>query len=160
LKLLDAHWGQHPPPSKKRVKHVSNVHFSSSFEHIGLLPQENKSLFDINNQQSHFEMSGKGKGPIAPSAAVRHRRRRQLDPLLGIKKGGLVRLARRGGAKRVSADTHPEMRAILDKFLDGILHGANLYASSRGSGNQPTKTIKVSDVLYALNHAGLPAVGF
>jgi len=105
-------------------------------------------------------MSGKGKGPIAPSAAVRHRRRRQLDPLLGIKKGGLVRLARRGGAKRVSADTHPEMRAILDKFLDGILHGANLYASSRGSGNQPTKTIKVSDVLYALNHAGLPAVGF
>ena len=52
------------------------------------------------------------------------------------------------------------MRAILDKFLDGILHGANLYAYSRGSGNHPTKTIKVSDVLHALAHAGLPALGF
>ena len=59
---------------------------------------------------------GLGKG-----IALRRRMKRiQKDTILGITKGDLRRLARRGGVKRISAQIYDEARRCLRDFLSEV----------------------------------------
>ncbi|CZS88639.1 related to histone H4 [Rhynchosporium agropyri] len=77
------------------------------------------------------------------------------DTILGVTKGDIRRLARRGGVKRISAGIYDEVRTQLKARLTLILRDAVtiLDYSNR-------KTITVMDVVFALKRLGRPIYGF
>jgi histone H4 len=67
----------------------------------------------------------------------------------GISKGGIRRLARRAGVKRISANVYDEARAVLKGFVKDVM--ADTVAVMELTKK---KTVSAADVLYALKKAG------
>ncbi|CZS99927.1 hypothetical protein WAI453_003477 [Rhynchosporium graminicola] len=100
---------------------------------------------------------GRGKGGKGLGGAKGSKRYRKVvkDTILGVTKGDIRRLARRGGVKRISAGIYDEVRTQLKARLTLILRDAVtiLDYSNR-------KTITVMDVVFALKRLGRPIYGF
>eukprot|EP00756_Hemistasia_phaeocysticola_P040666 Hpha_TRINITY_DN16875_c2_g2::TRINITY_DN16875_c2_g2_i1::g.151257::m.151257/K11254/H4; histone H4 len=66
-----------------------------------------------------------------------------------ISNGGIRRLARRGGVKRIATGTYEEVRRALHQFVDLVLTDAMALVELKR-----TKTVTTADVLYALKTTG------
>ena len=69
--------------------------------------------------------------------------------------GGIKRLARRAGVKRISAAILDETRDFLDVFLERILTDSLTYC-----GYAKKKTITAQHVVYALKRQGRTIYGY
>jgi len=98
-------------------------------------------------------MSGIGKG-LGKCGAKRHKRPLR-DNLQGITKPAIRRLARRGGVKRISGQVYDEIRSVLKKFVEKVLHDATTYAE-----HGRRKTVTSMDIVYALKRQGRTLYGF
>ncbi|KAK6001113.1 hypothetical protein QM012_003196 [Aureobasidium pullulans] len=94
-----------------------------------------------------------GKG-LGKSTAKRHRKILR-DNVQGITKGGIRRLARRGGVKRISATIYEEVRFALKERLQTLLQEIHAILECTGR-----KTVTVPDVVFVLNRHGTPIYGF
>jgi len=101
--------------------------------------------------------SGKsGKGLGKNSVAKRHRATKQGgDSLKGITKPSILRLARRGGVKRISSGIYIETRGVLRVFLESIVRDAVTFCE-----HSSRKTISALDVVYSLKRQGKTLYGF
>ena len=104
---------------------------------------------------------GLGKG-----TAIR-RRIVAKDTILGITKGDLRRLARRGGVKRISADIYDTARQSLRDFVRDVPSSywkQSDYKVVRDCvifvEHGRRKTVLVTDVVFALRRRGRPIYGF
>lgn len=77
------------------------------------------------------------------------------SPLERISNGSIMRLARRGGVKRISRTCYPATRGILYHFLDQILSDAICYTK-----HGRRKTVTTTDVVFALKRRGRTIYGF
>ncbi|KAI5807260.1 histone H4 [Peziza echinospora] len=82
-------------------------------------------------------------------------RRRLKDSLMGITKGDIRRLARRGGVKRISGSIYDDMRGALKSHLESILRDCVMYVDHANR-----RTVTVVDVIFALKRIGRPIYGF
>ncbi len=103
---------------------------------------------------------GKGKGFGKNLSFKRHSKQLKDSVTVAGSKPALRRLARRGGVKRISGLTFPEMRKLLTTpggtgFLDRVLQDALAYTE-----HARRKTVSVLDVVYALKRNGRPMYGF
>lgn len=96
-------------------------------------------------------MSGRGKGfkNYGKKSLSQRHRHAVRDPLMGIGKPGMRRLARRAGVKRICGSVYNASRVIAKDFLNAILRDAVTY-----SDHANRKTVTTTDVLYALKHNG------
>eukprot|EP01062_Namystynia_karyoxenos_P051757 TRINITY_DN4081_c0_g2_i1.p1 TRINITY_DN4081_c0_g2~~TRINITY_DN4081_c0_g2_i1.p1 ORF type:complete len:101 (+),score=34.23 TRINITY_DN4081_c0_g2_i1:80-382(+) len=83
--------------------------------------------------------SGKGKGASKPGA---------------ISKGGIRRLARKGGVKRISQPVYEDARGIITGFIDDVMRDTCAVMGMTGR-----KTVALGDVLYALKKQGRALYG-
>ena len=72
-----------------------------------------------------------------------------------ISSPSIMRLARRGGVKRISRSCYPATRNILFHFLDGILTDAICYTK-----HARRKTVTTTDIVFALKRQGRAIYGF
>lgn len=70
-------------------------------------------------------------------------------------RGGIRRLARRGGVKRISEGVYAETRDFVDYFLNTIVKDAAVVCE-----NSKRRTITAMDVMYALKKCGRTIFGF
>ena len=70
-------------------------------------------------------------------------------------RGGLRRLARRGGVKRISDGIYNDTRDFVDYFLNEVVKGAAIFAE-----HARRKTITAMDVVYALKRNGRVLYGY
>jgi histone H4 len=102
-------------------------------------------------------MSGRGKGTKGlvkgdkdmTKITVRHRRQNMRDPMQGIAKPGMRRLARRAGVKRISGSIYHASRLLAKEFLNAILRDAVAV-----SDYSKRKTVSATDILLALQRNG------
>ena len=66
-----------------------------------------------------------------------------------ISKGGIRRLARRAGVKRISANVYDEVRGALKDFIGSVMADTVTVMELTKK-----KTVSAGDVLYALRKAG------
>ncbi len=97
---------------------------------------------------------GKGKGLRAQQASKRHRKPAK-EPILGITKPAIRRLARRGGVKRLSGLIYEETRGVMKNFLTSVLKDSTVYTL-----HARRKTITAMDVVSALKRNGKVLYGF
>ena len=95
---------------------------------------------------------GNGKGGKT-MRAMRHITTK--DPLKGITKPAIRRLARRGGVKRISGYTYEEIRGVAKTFVDNLMGDVLIYTE-----HSKRKTVVAADVVYALKHQGKKLYGF
>ena len=62
---------------------------------------------------------------------------------------GLIRLARRGGVKRLSKPVREEMNEMMNEFLEKIVGDAGIY---RDSGKRKTLSLKDVEASLTLNN--------
>lgn len=72
-----------------------------------------------------------------------------------LTRGGIRRLARRGGIRRVSDGVYSEVRDFVDYFLNVIVKDAAVFAE-----HAKRKTITAMDVVYALKRSGRSLYGY
>ena len=96
-------------------------------------------------------MAGKGKmgRKSVKRAEIKKTERSSLT------RGGIRRLARRGGVKRVSASIYDETRDFVDHFLGTIVKDAAVFCE-----HAKRKTITAMDVIYALKRSGRTLYGY
>lgn len=70
-------------------------------------------------------------------------------------RGGIRRLARRGGIKRISDGVYSEVRDFVDYFLNTIVKDSAIFAE-----HAKRKTITAMDVIYALKRSGRSLYGY
>lgn len=77
----------------------------------------------FSSQRSHPSPSSQRKSGLGLGKGIAHRRRivAPKDTVLGITKGDIRRLARRGGVKRISIGVYDTARAYLKDFLRDVL---------------------------------------
>lgn len=96
-----------------------------------------------------------GQGKTYYGKGVKHRPKPVRGNVKGIKKGGIRRLARRAGIKRISNVLYEKVRVILQKYLRHVLRDAFIY---RDHGSR--KTVSISDVTSSLNKRGRNIYGY
>ena len=72
-----------------------------------------------------------------------------------ISNGGIKRLARRAGVKRISADSFATIRDAFDRFLDKLVSDSCNYTDCA-----QRKTLTPQDVIYALKRQGRNLYGY
>ncbi|EPB77799.1 SCP-like protein [Ancylostoma ceylanicum] len=95
--------------------------------------------------------SGKGLGKCA---SKRHKKYRS-EPIQGITKPAIRRLARRAGVKRISGLIYAETRDVLRTFLSCVIRDAVTYCE-----HAKRNTVTAMDVVYALKRQGRTLYGF
>lgn len=96
-------------------------------------------------------MAGKGKaGKKSTKRADLKKTERST-----LTRGGIRRLARRGGIKRVSGDVYPEIRDFVDHFLNTVVKDSAIMAE-----HARRKTITAMDIIYALKRCGRALYGY
>jgi histone H4 len=101
-------------------------------------------------------MSGRGKGGKGLGKSAAKRPRRVLrDNIMGITKPALLRLARRGGVKRISGVVYEESRGLIKMWLEKVIRDSAIY-----SEHAKRKTIIATDVVLALRKQGTTLYGF
>ena len=86
--------------------------------------------------------------PPAAAPAVRHAKEGR-DKVKGLTKSAILRLARKGGCKRVSANVVPEIRIREEAFLRAVIDKAIIYAEGA-----KRKTVRAIDIMHALQRQG------
>ncbi|KAF1362812.1 hypothetical protein EJ07DRAFT_106292 [Lizonia empirigonia] len=79
----------------------------------------------------------------------------QRDTILGVTKGDIRRLARRGGVKRISATVYDEVRQAMKARLHDILREVVAVVEYAGR-----TTVCVTDIIFILNRQGRHIYGF
>ena len=77
------------------------------------------------------------------------------EPIQGITKSAIRRLARRGGVKRISLLVYEKIRDVLKIFLEDLIRDVVTYTEFA-----KRKTISVMDVVHALKNQGRTLYGF
>ena len=77
------------------------------------------------------------------------------DSIAGITKAQIRRIAKRGGAKRLSGLVYDETRSVLKVFLEDTIRDAYVYAD-----HARRKTVTAMDVVYALKRKGHTLLGY
>lgn len=96
-------------------------------------------------------MAGKGKlgKRSVKRAEIRKTERSSLT------RGGIRRLARRGGVKRIGQNVYDEARDFVDYFLGIVVKDCAVFCE-----NARRKTITAMDVIYALKRSGRTIYGY
>ncbi|MPD04647.1 Histone H4 type VIII [Portunus trituberculatus] len=91
-------------------------------------------------------MTGHGKGGKGLGKGGAKRYRKVLrESIQCITKPAILRLARRGGVKRISGLIYEETRGVLKVFLDNVIRDAVTYTE-----HDKRKIVTAMDVVYAL----------
>lgn len=77
------------------------------------------------------------------------------DNIQEITKPAIMRLARRGGVKRISGLIYQETRGVLKVFLENVIRDVVTYTE-----HAKRKTVTAMDVVYALKRQGRTLYGF
>ncbi|KAK2624427.1 hypothetical protein QTJ16_006377 [Diplocarpon rosae] len=114
--------------------------------------------------------NGKGKGL---GFTARRSRKIVKDTILGVTKGDIRRMARRGGVKRISAGVYGDIRkALKDRLIEAsyfqiFICSYQAYYCAQIlnitfmiTDYQKRKTVTVMDVVFALKRLGRPIYGF
>ncbi|KAE8448580.1 hypothetical protein EG329_009005 [Mollisiaceae sp. DMI_Dod_QoI] len=99
-------------------------------------------------------LGGRGLGKTS-SRPLKRSRKVQRDMILGVTKGDIRRLARRGGVKRIAGTIYDETRVAMKAHLEMILKDVVAITDY-----QNRKTVTVTDVIFALKRIGRPIYGF
>lgn len=97
-------------------------------------------------------MAGKGK------AGKKSVKRAQIKASAGnqtLTRGGIRRLARRGGIRRISDGVYSQVRDFAEYFLGIVVKDAAIFAE-----NAKRKTITAMDIVYALKRSGRSLYGY
>lgn len=104
-------------------------------------------------------MSGRGKGSKGLDLynSNKHKRHRKsiMDPIQGITKPSIRRIARRGGVKRLSGEVYDGARETLKSFIENVLRDSIAYTE-----HAKRKTVTAMDIVYALKRQGRTLYGF
>ncbi|KAF2723911.1 histone-fold-containing protein [Polychaeton citri CBS 116435] len=98
---------------------------------------------------------GKTRTGIGMGRDAKRHRKILRDNIQGITKPAIRRLARRGGVKRISASIYDEVRIVLRKRLELIIHDCVAVCDFAGR-----KTITTRDVVFTLHRMGKTIYGF
>jgi len=98
--------------------------------------------------------AGLGLGKTSRPGGLKRHRKILRDNIQGVTKGA-IRLARRGGVKRISGDIYDETRKVLKLYLEGLLKEITDVVETC-----KRKTVCVTDVVYVLRRQGRPIYGF
>lgn len=99
-----------------------------------------------------IKMAGKGK------AGKKSVKRAQIKASAGnqtLTRGGIRRLARRGGIRRISDGVYSQVRDFAEYFLGIVVKDAAIFAE-----NAKRKTITAMDIVYALKRSGRSLYGY
>lgn len=103
-------------------------------------------------------MAGRGKtGKVATKSAAKKQTRydpKQI-PVGVVTNGAIRRLARRGGVKRISLNTHESVRDYINDFLERVVRDSLTFAE-----HCKRLTITAMDVVYALKKNGRVIYGY
>lgn len=94
-------------------------------------------------------MPPKGKSKAAKSKASK----KSKEPIMGITKGSIKRLAKRAGAPRVTSTLYDSLRDVIVEDLQRLLKTVTVYAV-----HAKRKTASASDVISAARLCGHPLV--
>jgi histone H3/H4 len=94
-----------------------------------------------------------GKGKVGKKTIKRAEIKRTEKS--SLTRGGIRRLARRGGVKRVAVGVYHEVRDFVDYFLNIVVRDAAVLSESA-----KRKTITAIDVVYALKKSGRTIYGY
>ena len=97
----------------------------------------------------------KGLGKKGKIGTKTINRKKQKNPIEGITKPAIRRLARRGGVKRISSFVYDDTRQALKSFLEGIVKDAVNYTE-----HARRKTVTAMDTVHALKRQGRTIYGF
>ena len=97
--------------------------------------------------------TGKKSGEAKGSAA--RLKKSSKENIRGVTKGGIRRLARRGGVKRISGAMYDEVRGLLRTFVEGVIRDATAYTE-----HAKRKTLTALDVVHALKKRGRVLYGY
>ena len=116
-----------------------------------------KQVLHLNFIYIINKMAGKGKvGRNAKAGgAKRHDKKQKAPGRTELTLGGIRRLARRGGVKRISAGVYDETRDFVNYFLNLVVKDATVFTESN-----KRKTITAMDVIYALKRSGRTLYGY
>ena len=95
-----------------------------------------------------------GRGKLGRRSAVKRTEIKKTERT-SLTRGGIRRLARRGGVKRISSFIYDDTRQVLKGFLEGIVRDAVTYTE-----HARRKTVTAMDVVYALKRQGRTIYGF
>ena len=96
-------------------------------------------------------MGGRGLGK---GGAKRHRKVLR-DNIQSINKLSILRLARRGGVRRISSLVYEEICGVLKVFLQNVIRDAVTYTE-----HAKRKTVTAVDMIHALKRQGRTLYGF
>ncbi|EDR09995.1 histone H4 [Laccaria bicolor S238N-H82] len=113
-------------------------------------------MADAFQTQTHHETPGRGKGGkgLGGKGVKRHRKILR-DSVQSIPKPSLVRVARRGGVKRINTCIYAETRGALKVLLENVLRDTVAYTE-----HDKRQTVSASDVVHALKRSGHNLYGF
>ena len=97
-------------------------------------------------------MAGKGK---VGKKSVKRNEIKKTEGNTSLTRGGIRRLARRGGVKRISSNTYSEVRDFVDYFLNIVVKDSAVFCE-----HAKRKTITAFDVVYALKRSGRTLYGY
>ena len=109
-------------------------------------------------QSPQLEVRRKGVKAARTDSGHKGRRREQVQRQCSsghISKPAIRRLARRGGAKRMSGIIYDVTRGVLKVFLTGVIRDAVTFTE-----HARRKTVTAMDVVYALKRQGKTLYGF
>lgn len=96
-----------------------------------------------------FPVKGLGK------AGTKRHRKALKEPVNGISKAALRKLARRGGVKRISGLIYDTTRHAINEFIEDLAKRTTIYTDYARR-----KTVTAMDVVYALKQKGNTLYGF
>ena len=97
----------------------------------------------------------KGKKSGGAKGSSTRMKKSLRDNIKGVTKGGIRRLARRGGVKRISGMVYEEVRGVLKTFVEGVVRDATAYTE-----HAKRKTLTALDVVHALKKRGRMLYGY
>ena len=100
-------------------------------------------------------MAGMSKKKKARSSQKKRGKNTGIPTYGSISNGGIKRVARRAGVKRISANSFPVIRDALDRFVDKLVGNSLDYAECA-----QRKTVQAQDVVYALKRQGRNLYGY
>ena len=95
-----------------------------------------------------------GKGKLGRRSGVKRTEIKKTERA-SLTRGGIRRLARRGGVRRISQSVYDETRDFVDYFLGIIVKDAAVFCE-----HAKRKTITAMDVIYALKRSGRTIYGY
>jgi len=128
-----------------RLRHLPHLHMNGSFLHFPLpFDQMAGKIAKTVNKSNVARRSKKIAGSTGES---------NNEP--GASRGGIRKLARRGGVKRIAGSIYDEVRTVLKSFLERVVAGAVAYTEYA-----KRKTVTAGDVVYSLKKQGRTLYGY